>query len=59
MDAELVSWQLLLFSAYLTVDKKINKRKYALKLTNYEVREYFAEQFKEVNANSCHSENEL
>ncbi len=49
MDAELVSWQLLFFSGYLTIDKKIDKQKYALKLTNYEVRDYFNEQFINVN----------
>ncbi len=49
MDAELVSWQLLFFSGYLTIDGKIDKQKYALKLTNHEVRDYFNEQFINVN----------
>ncbi len=49
MNAELVSWQLLFFSGYLTIDEKIDKQKYALKLTNYEVRDYFNEQFINVN----------
>ncbi len=49
MGGELVSWQLLFFSGYLTVDKKIDRQKYALKLTNYEVRDYFNEQFINVN----------
>ncbi len=57
LEAELVSWQLLLFSGYLTVDKKIDKKTHALKLTNHEVREYFADQFIRVNfgTNTNHS----
>ncbi len=45
MDAELVSWQLLLFSGYLTVDKQLNDDYYMIKLTNKEVASYFAKQF--------------
>ncbi len=49
MEDELVSWQLLLFSGYLTIDKKIDVDYYSIKLTNQEVRSYFARQFIQMN----------
>ncbi len=49
MESELVSWQLLLYSGYLTVDKKIDKDYYSIKLTNREVQSYFAQQFIQIN----------
>ncbi len=53
MNASLSNWQMLLFSGYLTVDKKIDSRTYALRLPNYEVRDFFGEQF--IDANIVHN----
>ncbi|CAM3567981.1 AAA family ATPase [Pseudostreptobacillus hongkongensis] len=39
------AWELMLFSGYLTVSKKIDKRVYELKIPNEEVREFFRESF--------------
>ncbi len=49
MDSELISWALLLFSGYLTIDHRIDENRVAIKLTNREVRSYFAKEFIEVN----------
>ena len=38
-------WELLLFSGYLTVDKKITKNTYSLRLPNKEVKEFFKDEF--------------
>ena len=38
-------WELLLFSGYLTVDKKITKNTYSLRLPNREVKEFFKDEF--------------
>lgn len=42
-------WQLMLFSGYLTIDKKIDEYTYSLKLPNYEVKSFFKEKFLEYN----------
>lgn len=42
-------WQLMLFSGYLTIDKKIDEYMYSLKLPNYEVKSFFKEKFLEYN----------
>ena len=34
-------WELLLFSGYLTIDKKIDKKLYSLRLPNREIKELF------------------
>ena len=38
-------WELLLFSGYLTVDKKIDEDVYSLRLPNKEVKEFFKDEF--------------
>ena len=38
-------WELLLFSGYLTVDKKIDEDVYSLRLTNKEIRKFFKNEF--------------
>lgn len=42
-------WRLMLFSGYLTVDKKIDEKTYSLKLPNYEVKSFFKEKFLDYN----------
>ena len=42
-------WRLMLFSGYLTVDKKIDEKIYSLKLPNYEVKSFFKEKFLDYN----------
>ena len=42
-------WELLLFSGYLTVDKKITKNTYSLRLTNKEVKEFFKDEFIDIS----------
>jgi len=43
------TWRLMLFSGYLTVDKKIDEKTYSLKLPNYEVKSFFKEKFLDYN----------
>lgn len=38
-------WQLMLFSGYLTIDKKIDEYTYSLKLPNYEVKSFLKKNF--------------
>ena len=38
-------WELLLFSGYLTVDKKIDEDVYSLRLPNKEIRKFFKNEF--------------
>ena len=45
-------WELLLFSGYLTVAKKIDSRTYTLKIPNKEIRELFKDEFMDVNLGS-------
>jgi len=42
-------WELLLFSGYLTVDKKITKNTYSLRLPNKEVKEFFKDEFIDIS----------
>ena len=42
-------WRLILFSGYLTIDKKIDKKIYSLKFPNYEVKSFFKEKFLDYN----------
>ncbi len=49
MEKDLVSWRMLLFGGYLTIDEKIDDSRYTLKLPNYEVRDYFKREFIELN----------
>jgi hypothetical protein len=42
-------WELLLFSGYLTIDKKINKNMYIIKIPNKEVKEFFGDSFIEIS----------
>ena len=42
-------WELLLFSGYLTIDKKIDKKLYSLRLPNREIRELFKDEFIDVS----------
>ena len=42
-------WELLLFSGYLTVDKKITKKTYSLRLPNKEVKEFFKDEFIDIS----------
>lgn len=42
-------WQLMLFSGYLTIDKKIDEQTYSLKLPNYEVKSFFKGKFLDYN----------
>ena len=44
------TWRLMLFSGYLTVDKKIDEKTYSLKLPNYEVKSFFKEKFLDYNS---------
>ncbi|MCI6153358.1 MAG: ATP-binding protein [Fusobacterium perfoetens] len=41
-------WELLLFSGYLTINKKIQRNIYSLKIPNNEVREFFKDSFIEI-----------
>ena len=38
-------WELLLFSGYLTIKEKIDRRNYILKIPNQEIREFFKDEF--------------
>jgi hypothetical protein fgonA2_02664 len=38
-------WQLMLFSGYLTISKKISNKEYELKIPNYEVQSFFKDSF--------------
>ena len=38
-------WELLVFSGYLTVKEKIDRRNYILKIPNQEIREFFKDEF--------------
>ena len=42
-------WELLLFSGYLTVDKKITKNTYSLRLPNKEIKEFFKDEFIDIS----------
>lgn len=42
-------WELLLFSGYLTIDKKIDKNLYSIKIPNNEVKEFFGDSFIEIS----------
>ena len=42
-------WELLLFSGYLTVDKKIDEDVYSLRLPNKEVKEFFKDEFIDIS----------
>ena len=42
-------WELLLFSGYLTIDKKIDKNMYIIKIPNKEVKEFFGDSFIEIS----------
>ena len=42
-------WELLLFSGYLTIDKKIDKKLYSLRLPNREIRELFKDEFIDIS----------
>ena len=47
-------WELLLFSGYLTVDKKIDEDVYSLRLPNKEIRKFFKNEF--IDITFCASE---
>ena len=38
-------WELLLFSGYLTIKEKIDRRNYILRIPNQEIREFFKDEF--------------
>ena len=42
-------WELLLFSGYLTIDKKIDKNLYSIKIPNNEVKDFFGDSFIEIS----------
>ena len=42
-------WELLLFSGYLTIDSKIEKNEYIIKIPNKEVKEFFGDSFIEIS----------
>ena len=42
-------WELLLFSGYLTIDKKIDRKLYSLRIPNKEINELFKGEFIDVN----------
>ena len=42
-------WELLLFSGYLTVDKKIDEDVYSLRLPNKEIRKFFKNEFIDIS----------
>ena len=42
-------WELLLFSGYLTVDKKIDEDVYSLRLPNKEIKEFFKDEFIDIS----------
>ena len=42
-------WELLLFSGYLTIDRKIDKNLYIIKIPNNEVKEFFRDSFIEIS----------
>ncbi len=42
-------WELLLFSGYLTIDSKIEKNIYSIKIPNKEVKEFFGDSFIEIS----------
>ena len=42
-------WELLLFSGYLTIDSKMEKNIYSIKIPNKEVKEFFGDSFIEIS----------
>ena len=42
-------WELMLFSGYLTVDEKIERNLYSIRIPNYEVLEFFKDNFIDIN----------
>ena len=42
-------WELLLFSGYLTINKKIDKKLYSLRLPNREIKELFKDEFIDIS----------
>lgn len=42
-------WELLLFSGYLTIDEKIGKNIYSIKIPNNEVKDFFRDSFIEIS----------
>ena len=42
-------WELMLFSGYLTVDEKIERNLYSIRIPNYEVLEFFKNNFIDIN----------
>ena len=42
-------WELMLFSGYLTIEEKIDKSFYSLRIPNYEVQEFFKDSFININ----------
>ena len=42
-------WELLLFSGYLTISKKVDKNMYIIKIPNKEVKEFFGDSFIEIS----------
>ena len=42
-------WELLLFSGYLTIDRKIDKKLYSLRLPNREIKELFKDEFIDIS----------
>ena len=42
-------WELMLFSGYLTVDEKIERNLYSIRIPNYEVLEFFKDSFIDIN----------
>ena len=42
-------WELLLFSGYLTIDSKVEKNEYIIKIPNKEVKEFFRDSFIEIS----------
>ena len=42
-------WELMLFSGYLTIEEKIDKNFYSLRIPNYEVKEFFKDSFININ----------
>ena len=42
-------WELMLFSGYLTIDEKIERNLYSIRIPNYEVLEFFKDSFIDIN----------
>lgn len=42
-------WELMLFSGYLTIDKKIERNQYLVKIPNKEVQDFFKDKFIEIS----------